>query len=101
MDVVPIRTVSKAVTGGVAFAVGKSLDINPRIKIAKLPVKVQTACAGLRRAAPLAYGRCVARLQVEVGASIYKEGTADAGDASGKDDVLCLHIKSVNAIVNL
>jgi hypothetical protein len=41
VDVVPIRTLTKAVTGGVAFAVGKSLDINPRIKVGKLPLKVR------------------------------------------------------------
>ena len=36
--------------------------------------------------------------QVEVGASIYKEG-AESSDM--KDDVLCLRIKSMNAIINL
>ena len=46
IDVVPIHTVTKAVTGGVAFAVGKSLDINPRVKLGKLPVKVR-ASAGV------------------------------------------------------
>jgi hypothetical protein len=40
VDVVPIKTVTKAVTGGVAFAVGKSLDVAPRIKLGKLPLKV-------------------------------------------------------------
>ena len=35
-----------------------------------------------------------------MGASIYKEG-AELSDASAKDDVLCLKIKSVNAIVTL
>jgi hypothetical protein len=38
--------------------------------------------------------------QLEIGASIYKEG-AENSDGGGKDDVLCLRIKSVNALVNL
>ena len=77
IDFVPIHTVTKAVTGGIAFAVGKSLDVNPRVKLGKLPAKV------------------------EVGASIYKEG-AEPSDASSKgDDVLCCKIKSVNLIVAL
>jgi hypothetical protein len=76
IDVVPIHTMTKAVTGGVAFAFGKSLDVNPRIKLGKLPLKL------------------------EVGASIYKEGSADA-EATSKDDVLCLRIKALNAIVQL
>ena len=41
IDFVPIHTVTKAVTGGIAFAVGKSLDVNPRVKLGKLPVKVR------------------------------------------------------------
>ena len=38
--------------------------------------------------------------QLEVGASIYKEG-AEPSDSGSKDDVLCLRIKSMNAIINL
>ena len=51
---------------------------------------------------PLTWARANALrfTQVEVGASIYKEG-AELSDASAKDDVLCLKIKSVNAIVTL
>jgi len=45
--------VTKAVTGGVAFAVGKTLDVNPSLKLGKLPAKL------------------------EVGASIYKETVDD------------------------
>jgi len=45
IDFVPIHTVTKAVTGGVAFAVGKSLDVNPRVKLGKLPVKVGLSAA--------------------------------------------------------
>ena len=41
VDVVPLHTVTKAVTGGIAFAVGKTLDVNPRVKLGKLPVKVR------------------------------------------------------------
>ena len=40
-------------TGGVAFAVGKTLDVNPSLKLGKLPAKL------------------------EVGASIYKETVDD------------------------
>lgn len=40
IDVVPQRAVTKAMTGGIAFFVGKTLDINPRVKLGKLPVKV-------------------------------------------------------------
>ena len=40
MDVVPLHTVTRAMTGGVAFAVGKTLDVNPRVQLGKLPVKV-------------------------------------------------------------
>lgn len=65
---------TKAVTGGVAFAVGKSMDVNPRVKLGKLPIKI------------------------EVGASIYKEG-ADPNEQPG--DVLCLRIRSIDAHVDL
>lgn len=47
---------------------------------------------------PPALTRC--GVQIEVGASIYKEG-AEPSDSLAKDDVLCLKIKSVNAIVTL
>ena len=47
IDFVPIHTVTKAVTGGVAFAVGKSLDVNPRVKLGKLPIKVGLRLRGL------------------------------------------------------
>ena len=95
---------TKAVTGGVAFAVGKSLDVNPRVKLGKLPVKVRHRLA---RAEPSCFMTaqaerhrpCRPPRQVEVGASIYKEG-ADSADA-GADDVLCLKIKAVNAIIAL
>jgi hypothetical protein len=61
------------------------------------PAAVLTACA-CRRAAWLCV--CPLRAQLEIGASIYKEG-AEQSDGGGKDDVLCLRIKSVNALVNL
>ena len=74
IDAAPIRPLTKAVTGGVAFAVGKSMDVNPRVKLGKLPIKI------------------------EVGASIYKEG-ADPNEQPG--DVLCLRIRSIDAHVDL
>ena len=96
IDAAPILPLTKAVTGGVAFAVGKSMDINPRVKLGKLPVKV--------RALPHAFCICVLPdmrvilSQIEVGASIYKEG-ADPGEAPG--DVLCLRVRSIDAHVDL
>ena len=41
LDVVPLHSVTKAVTGGIAFAVGKTLDVNPRVKLGSLPVKAR------------------------------------------------------------
>lgn len=38
---VPIHGVTKALTGGVAFAIGQTLDVNPRLKVGSLPVKVR------------------------------------------------------------
>ena len=63
----------------------------------------QAACQGGTPAALLSrlgLADALRFAQVEVGASIYKEG-AELSDASAKDDVLCLKIKSVNAIVTL
>lgn len=48
IDAAPIRTLTKAITGGVAFAVGKTLDISPRVKLGKLPVKVRLQWGVLR-----------------------------------------------------
>jgi hypothetical protein len=110
VDVVPIKTVTKAVTGGVAFAVGKSLDVAPRIKLGKLPLKVclcvcvcafVLACGWRGATGSLALMRRPRRSQLEVGAQIYKEGGEQTSEGATKDDVLCLRIKSVNAIVNL
>ena len=67
---------TKAVIGGMAFAVGKTLDLNPSLKLGKLPVKL------------------------EVGASIFKEGPDPlAGEAA--HDVFCLRVRSVDAFVQL
>lgn len=96
VDLVPIHTVTKAVTGGVAFAVGKSLDVNPRLQLGKLPVKAR----GWRMQLPcVALGSDAAARQLEVGASLYKEGQGD--ETTSREDALCLRIKSVNAIVTL
>ena len=94
VDLVPIHTVTKAVTGGVAFAVGKSLDVNPRLQLGKLPVKVRGW-----RPAGVAQGSDTAAQQLEVGASLYKEGQGD--ETASREDALCLRIKSVNAIITL
>ena len=94
IDFVPIHTVTKAVTGGIAFAVGKSLDVNPRVKLGKLPVKVRRRSWEARAARLLT--RRPRQSQVEVGASIYKEGAEGGGD-----DVLCCKVKSVNALILL
>ena len=42
IDAVPTRTVTKAVIGGMAFAVGKTLDLSPSLKLGKLPVKARS-----------------------------------------------------------
>jgi hypothetical protein len=76
IDAVPTRTVTKAVIGGMAFAVGKTLDLNPSVKLGKLPVKL------------------------EVGASIYKEGPDPMLGEAGQD-VFVLRVRSVDAFVAL
>lgn len=105
VDVVPQRAVTKAVTGGVAFFVGKTLDINPRVKLGNLPVKVRPPVSPTPSISPPCAAPPPAHVrhhanppsrQLEVGASIYKEG----GETSDSD-VLVFKVRSINALVNL
>lgn len=68
----PIHGVTKAITGGVAFAVGQTLDVSPRLKLGTLPVKL------------------------EVGATVFKEE-----GATSDDEVLVLRVRAVDLIVEV